>query len=65
MVTVRATAVGEVTAGLVAAHAGVAGRAEAAQVILAGAAIQAEQLVVVAHAGCGPEGTVEVAGGRG
>lgn len=32
-------------------------------VLLAGAAILAEQLVIVAHIGCGPEGTVEAAVG--
>lgn len=62
-VTVRASVVSEITAGLLAANAGVAWRAGAALVLLAGAAVLAEQLVVVAHVGCGQEGTVEAAVG--
>lgn len=61
MITVRATVVSEVATGLLATHARVAARAGAALVLHAGAAVLAEQLVVVAHVGCGPEGTVEAA----
>lgn len=62
VVTVWATVVSEVAAGLLAAQAGVAARAGTALVLHAGAAVLAEQLVVVAHVGCGPEGTVEATG---
>lgn len=45
-----------VAAGLLAAHTGVAAGAGAALVLQAGAAVLAEQLVVVAHVGCGAKG---------
>lgn len=63
-VAVQAAVVGGgVAAGLLAAEAGVAARAGAALVLQAGAAVLAEQLVVVAHVGCGAEGGAVNAGG--
>lgn len=59
-----AVVVSGVAARLLAVHAGVAARAGTALVLQAGAAIQAEQLVVVTHVGCGAEGQLTRVGTR-